>query len=173
MTHILAIDQGTTSTRAILFDANMAVTHSAQQEFTQHYPQSGWVEHEAADLLQTTLDTCRDVLAQAGLAAADIAAIGITNQRETTVVWDKSTGEAVHKAIVWQDRRTATLCEELRKAGYEAMVTEKTGLLLDPYFSSTKLKWILDNVGGARARAEAGELLFGTVDSFQNPLQFC
>ena len=166
MTHILAIDQGTTSTRAILFDANMAVTHSAQQEFTQHYPQSGWVEHEAADLLQTTLDTCRDVLAQAGLAAADIAAIGITNQRETTVVWDKSTGEAVHKAIVWQDRRTATLCEELRKAGYEAMVTEKTGLLLDPYFSSTKLKWILDNVGGARARAEAGELLFGTVDSF-------
>jgi len=166
MTFILAIDQGTTSTRAILFDRDMKPTATSQQEFTQHFPQSGWVEHEAGDLLRTTLQTCQDVIAKARIAADDIAGIGITNQRETTVVWDKATGQAIHKAIVWQDRRTAPFCEELRAAGHEPVVTEKTGLLLDPYFSSTKLNWILNNVDGALARAQAGELLFGTVDSF-------
>lgn len=166
MTFILAIDQGTTSTRAILFDRDMQPTATSQQEFSQHFPQSGWVEHEAGDLLRTTLQTCQDVIAKAKISAHDIAGIGITNQRETTVVWDKATGQAVHKAIVWQDRRTAPFCEELRAAGHEPVVTEKTGLLLDPYFSSTKLNWILNNVDGALARAQAGELLFGTVDSF-------
>ena len=162
MTHILAIDQGTTSTRAILFDADMQIVDSAQQEFPQHYPASGWVEHDPADLWRTTQETCRRVLA----GVSDVAAIGITNQRETTLVWDRSTGEPIHNAIVWQDRRTADFCRELREAGYEAMVTEKTGLLLDPYFSATKLKWMLDNVDGARDRARKGELLFGTVDSY-------
>lgn len=166
MTHILAIDQGTTSTRAILFDADMKITATAQEEFTQHFPQSGWVEHVASDLWDTTLSTCRAVIEKAGIAATDIAGIGITNQRETTVIWDKVTGEAIHKAIVWQDRRTSPLCHELKDAGHEPVVTEKTGLLLDPYFSGTKVAWILDNVEGARARAEAGELLFGTVDSW-------
>lgn len=166
MTHILAIDQGTTSTRAILFDGGMSVVDSAQQEFTQHFPDSGWVEHDPDDLWTTTVDTCRDVLAKTGLTASDVTAIGITNQRETTVVWDRTTGRAIHNAIVWQDRRTSSLCQSLREAGHEAMVTERTGLLLDPYFSGTKLKWILDNVDGARERARQGDLLFGTVDSF-------
>jgi len=166
MTHILAIDQGTTSSRAIVLDGNMEVVASAQEEFQQHYPASGWVEHEAGDLLSTVLATCRAALDQAGLSAGDIAAIGITNQRETTVVWDRDTGKAIHNAIVWQDRRTADFCRGLRDAGHEPEVTAITGLLLDPYFSGTKLKWILDNVDGARAKARDGKLLFGTVDSF-------
>lgn len=166
MTYILAIDQGTTSTRAILFDGAMRVAGVAQQEFTQHYPQAGWVEHDPEDIWDSTLAVCRQVMKEQGVQAADIAGIGITNQRETTVVWDKATGKAVHNAIVWQDRRTSAICEELRAAGHAAMVADRTGLLLDPYFSGTKVKWILDTVEGARDRAEAGELLFGTVDSF-------
>jgi len=166
MTYILAIDQGTTSTRAIVFDGAMNVVSNAQAEFAQHFPQSGWVEHDPADLWRTTLATCREALTHAGVAPVQIAAIGITNQRETTVVWDKQTGEPIHNAIVWQDRRTADQCRILRDAGHEAMITERTGLLVDPYFSSTKLKWILDHVEGALDRAINGELLFGTVDSF-------
>ncbi len=166
MTHILAIDQGTTSSRAILFDEDMRIVATAQEEFPQHFPQSGWVAHDANDLWSSTAGTCRAVIEKAGLTGADVAAIGITNQRETTVVWDKTTGQAVHHAIVWQDRRTADYCRALRDAGHEEMVRARTGLLLDPYFSGTKLRWILENVEGARARAEAGELLFGTVDSF-------
>ncbi|MDE0849786.1 glycerol kinase GlpK [Yoonia sp.] len=166
MTYILAIDQGTTSSRAIVFDKDMAIVASAQEEFAQYFPQSGWVEHEVADLWSTTVATTKLALSKAGITAADVAGIGITNQRETVVVWDKKTGEAVHRAIVWQDRRTADLCQALKAEGFEDEVTEKTGLLLDPYFSSTKLKWILDNTDGARARAEAGDLLFGTVDSY-------
>ncbi len=166
MTHILAIDQGTTSSRAILFDGGLKVAATAQQEFTQHFPASGWVEHDPMDLWTTTAGTCRAVMEKAGLRADDIAAIGITNQRETTVVWDRKTGQPIHNAIVWQDRRTADLCRQLKADGHEDRVSEITGLLLDPYFSGTKLKWILDNVDGARARAEAGELAFGTVDSW-------
>ncbi len=165
-THVLAIDQGTTSTRAILFDAAMNIAGVAQQEFPQHYPASGWVEHDPEDLWRTTVATCRDVLAKTGLTVAEIAGVGITNQRETTIVWDRKTGEAVYPAIVWQDRRTAAYCRELCEAGEEARVREVTGLLLDPYFSGTKVKWILDNVEGARARAGRGELLFGTVDAY-------
>jgi len=166
MTYILAIDQGTTSSRAILFDEALQPAASAQEEFTQHFPQSGWVEHEAADLWTTTAATCRAAIEKAGASSGDIAAIGITNQRETTVVWDRATGKAIHNAIVWQDRRTAAFCRELKEQGQEDRVTEITGLLLDPYFSGTKLRWILENVDGARARAEAGELAFGTVDSW-------
>ena len=166
MTYVLAIDQGTTSSRAILFDKDLKITASAQEEFPQHFPASGWVEHDPADLWSTTAGTCRAAIERAGLAPEDITAIGITNQRETTVVWDKATGKPIHNAIVWQDRRTADTCAALREAGHEAMFTDRTGLLLDPYFSGTKLAWLLDNVEGARTRAEAGELLFGTVDSF-------
>ena len=166
MTYILAIDQGTTSTRAILFDRTMAAVARDQREFTQHFPQSGWVEHDPLDLWATTLATCRKTLENVDVSAAQIAAIGITNQRETVIVWDKQTGEPIHNAIVWQDRRTADLCRNLRDAGHEPMITQRTGLLIDPYFSSTKLKWILDHVDGARARAINGELLFGTVDCF-------
>jgi len=166
MTHILAIDQGTTSSRAIIFDGAMQVVTQDQQEFPQHFPASGWVEHDVDDLWRTTVETCRGALAKASLTASDIAAIGITNQRETTLVWDRTTGKAIHNAIVWQDRRTADTCRALKAAGHEPLVTQATGLLLDPYFSGTKLKWLLDNVEGARARAERGELLFGTVDSY-------
>ena len=166
MTHILAIDQGTTSSRAILFDERMQVTAIAQQEFPQHFPRSGWVEHDPADLWSSTQSVIRAVLAKAGLAATDIAAIGITNQRETTLLWDIETGEPLHNAIVWQDRRTADTCAALRAAGHEPMIRARTGLLLDPYFSGTKLAWLLDHVEGARARAEAGKLAFGTVDSY-------
>jgi len=166
MSHILAIDQGTTSSRAIIFDAAMHPIASAQAEFTQHFPASGWVEHDPADIWSTTLETCRDAMSRAGLGATQIAAIGITNQRETTLVWDRNTGVPLYNAIVWQDRRTADTCRALRDAGHEAMISAKTGLLLDPYFSGTKVAWILDNVEGARARAEAGQLLFGTVDSY-------
>ncbi|TFL19825.1 glycerol kinase GlpK [Jannaschia formosa] len=166
MTHILAIDQGTTSSRAILFDGAMKIVGTAQQEFTQHFPDSGWVEHDVADIWRSVEATCRKVVADHGLSAKDIAAIGITNQRETTLVWDRKTGEPIHRAIVWQDRRTAKFCEKLKQDGHETTVTDRTGLLLDPYFSGTKLSWLLENVDGARARAEAGELLFGTVDSY-------
>ncbi|MFK7761773.1 MAG: glycerol kinase GlpK [Roseobacter sp.] len=166
MTHILAIDQGTTSSRAIVFDADLKIVSSAQEEFTQHFPNSGWVEHDPGDLWSTAAGTCRAAIEKADLGPDDIAAIGITNQRETVVVWDKHTGQPVYNAIVWQDRRTADYCRDLRAAGHDAMITARTGLLADPYFSGTKLKWILDNVEGARARAEAGDLLFGTVDSF-------
>lgn len=166
MPHILAIDQGTTSSRAIVFDASMNVKATAQQEFPQHFPDSGWVEHDPNDLWSTTVATCRGVMEQASLTARDIAAIGITNQRETTLVWDAKTGEPLHNAIVWQDRRTADYCRALRDAGHEPMISARTGLLADPYFSGTKLKWILDSVEGARERAAKGELLFGTVDSF-------
>lgn len=164
--HILAIDQGTTSSRAILFDAAMQVRAVAQEEFAQHFPASGWVEHDPADIWSSTASVCRGAIERAGITAADIAAIGITNQRETTLVWDRQTGEPVHRAIVWQDRRTADDCARLKAEGFEPEVTARTGLLLDPYFSGTKLAHILDTVEGARARAERGELLFGTVDSF-------
>lgn len=164
MTHILAIDQGTTSSRAILFDDKLSVVASAQEEFEQHYPHSGWVEHDPSDLWSMTAATCRAVIEKAGGDAEAIAAIGITNQRETTLVWDRKTGQPVHNAIVWQDRRTSDLCKRLRDEGFEPIVTEKTGLLLDPYFSATKLAWILDNVDDAREKAKAGDLLFGTVD---------
>lgn len=166
MSHILAIDQGTTSTRAILFDTSMQVAGIAQQEFTQHFPQAGWVEHDPEEIWQTTITVCRQVLEQTGVPATTLAGIGITNQRETTVIWDRATGAPIHNAIVWQDRRTAPLCETLRAAGHEAEITARTGLLLDPYFSGTKVKWILDSVPGARDRAARGELAFGTIDSF-------
>ena len=164
--HLLAIDQGTTSTRAIVFTADLSIAASAQQEFPQHYPASGWVEHDPEDLWRTTLATMNEALARADLAASDIVAIGITNQRETTILWDRETGKPIHNAIVWQDRRTADLCAKLKAAGHENDVAARTGLLLDPYFSGTKIAWLLDNIEGARARAEAGRLAFGTVDAF-------
>jgi glycerol kinase len=163
---VLAIDQGTTSTRAIVFDSQYRVRGVGQQEFPQHFPKSGWVEHDPEDLWRTTVDTIRFALADANIAASDLATIGITNQRETTVVWDRQTGKAIHNAIVWQDRRTADICAQLKATGAEPMVSAKTGLLLDPYFSGTKIAWILDNVPGARACAEGGILAFGTVDTF-------
>ncbi|MEH3146530.1 MAG: glycerol kinase GlpK [Methylobacterium frigidaeris] len=163
---ILAIDQGTTSSRALLFRPDTSIAASAQAEFPQHFPASGWVEHEPEDLWRTTLDTCRAALRQAGAGAGDVAAIGITNQRETTVVWDRRTGEAVHRAIVWQDRRSTEICTRLKAEGHEPLFTARTGLILDPYFSGTKIAWILDHVPEARARAERGDLAFGTVDSY-------
>ncbi len=166
MTHILAIDQGTTSSRAIIFDAALSPISISQEEFTQHFPKSGWVEHDPSDLWASTVNTCRKAIERAGLSSSDIAAIGITNQRETTLVWDKNTGEAIHRAIVWQDRRTEPICQALRDSGHEAVFSATTGLLLDPYFSGTKLKWLLDNVEDARFKAENGDLIFGTVDSF-------
>jgi glycerol kinase len=166
MKHVLAIDQGTTSSRAILFDERMRIAAAAQEEFPQHFPRSGWVEHDPDDIWSSTAGTCRKAIERAGLAPADIAAIGITNQRETVLVWEKATGRPIHRAIVWQDRRTSGLCAELRAAGHEPMVTERTGLIVDPYFSATKLRWLLDTVDGARAAAARGELLFGTVDSY-------
>jgi len=166
MSYILSIDQGTTSTRAIVFDAGLSPVASAQKEFTQHFPKSGWVEHDPEEIWQTTQQTCVDAVKKAGLEGRDIAAIGITNQRETTVIWDRATGAAIAPAIVWQDRRTAPTCVALRDAGHEPEITRKTGLLLDPYFSGTKVKWLLDNTEGARARAQRGELCFGTIDSF-------
>jgi glycerol kinase len=165
-TYILAMDQGTTSSRAIIFDADYSIITQAQQEFTQHFPNSGWVEHNPADIWHTSLDTARIALKEAGIEPQQIAGIGITNQRETTLLWDRRSGEPIYNAIVWQDRRTADYCNKLKQQGHEAMVNNKTGLLLDPYFSATKIAWILDNVDGARARAEAGELAFGTVDSW-------
>ena len=166
MTHILAIDQGTTSSRAIVFDEALRVKATAQEEFPQHFPASGWVEHDPSDLWSTVAGTARAVIGKAGLTPADIAAIGITNQRETTLIWDRATGQPIHNAIVWQDRRTADTCARLRAEGLEPMVTARTGLLLDPYFSGTKAAWMLDHVPGARDRAARGELLFGTVDTW-------
>ena len=165
-THILAIDQGTTSSRAILFDAGLSVRAVAQEEFPQHYPAPGLVEHDPADIWASVAGTARAAIERAGIDASAIAAIGITNQRETTLIWDRRTGEPIHRAIVWQDRRTAPVCTRLREEGHEAMVSARTGLLLDPYFSATKVGAILDAVPGARARAERGELAFGTVDCF-------
>ena len=166
MTHILALDQGTTSSRAIVFDAALSPVATAQEEFAQHFPQSGWVEHDPDDLWATVAATARAAMERARIGAGDIAAIGITNQRETTLIWDRATGRPLHRAIVWQDRRTADICDALREAGHEPMIAARTGLLLDPYFSGTKLKWLLDHVEGARARAARGELAFGTVDSW-------
>jgi len=164
--YVLAIDQGTTSSRAILFDEHCRAQAMDQREFTQHFPNSGWVEHDPEDIWNSTLATCRGALKKADATAADIAAIGITNQRETTIVWDRQTGKALHNAIVWQDRRTADICTDLKTTGHEAMVSHKTGLLLDPYFSATKVAWILDHVDGARDAAAQDRLAFGTVDSF-------
>lgn len=164
--YVLALDQGTTSSRAILFDREGRIAAMEQKEFPQHYPQSGWVEHDANDIWRSQLEVAQGVLKSHGASAADIAAIGITNQRETTVVWDRKTGEPVCPAIVWQDRRTAQLCDRLRAEGREELFARKTGLVLDAYFAGTKLNWILENVPGARERAERGELAFGTVDSW-------
>ncbi len=164
--HVLAIDQGTTSSRAIIFDDALQVVASAQEEFTQHYPHAGWVEHDPDDIWQTTKRTCDLAMQRAGLDAGRIAAIGITNQRETTMLWDRATGKPICNAIVWQDRRTSQMCAQFKAAGHEAAIKQKTGLLLDPYFSATKIRWILDHVTGARAKAEAGALAFGTVDTF-------
>ena len=166
MGYIIAIDQGTTSTRSIVFDDQFEIVGQGQKEFEQHFPKSGWVEHSPHDLLNTVISTCKKALDEAKIKANEILAIGITNQRETTLLWDKVTGEPVYNAIVWQDRRTSKFCDELRIAGEEKLITRVTGLLLDPYFSATKLKWLLDNVEGVRAKAEAGELLFGTVDTY-------
>jgi glycerol kinase len=166
MPFVLAIDQGTTSSRAILFRDDISIAAVAQQEFPQHFPASGWVEHEPDDIWTSTLATCRAALAKANAGAGEIAAIGITNQRETTLVWDRSTGKAIHRAIVWQDRRTADICARMKADEHEPLISQKTGLIIDPYFSGTKVAWILDHVPGARARAERGELLFGTVDCY-------
>jgi glycerol kinase len=164
--YILAIDQGTTSTRAIVFDKKLNPKSSSQKEFKQFYPSSGWVEHDAEEIWKSVLITVKAAIKKARVKPTDIKSIGITNQRETTVIWDRKTGKAIHKAIVWQDRRTADVCKALKAKGLETVVTQKTGLLLDPYFSGTKVAWLLDNVKGARARAENGELCFGTIDSF-------
>ena len=166
MPFILAIDQGTTSTRTLIFDEDMKIVGVAQQAFEQHFPKSGWVEHAPDDLWQTTLATCKAALADAGIEAAQVSAIGITNQRETTLVWDRKSGKPIHQAIVWQDRRTADICARLKADGHEQAVQSKTGLLLDPYFSGTKISWLLDNVSGAREAAKAGRLAFGTVDTY-------
>jgi len=166
MKYILSIDQGTTSSRAILFNKEMKIEAMSQKEFPQYFPSSGWVEHDPANIWSTVKTTCREVMQKVGVTTYDIVSIGITNQRETTLVWDKNTGETIYNAIVWQDRRTASYCDEMKAAGHEDMLREKTGLLFDPYFSGTKLKWILDNVEGAREKAANDELLFGTVDSY-------
>ncbi len=164
--YILALDQGTTSSRSLVFDHAGHIVALAQKEFTQHYPQPGWVEHDPEEILATQLATARDAVAQAGLTMADIAGIGITNQRETAVVWDRATGKAIHNAIVWQDRRTADYCDGLRREGHTEDIRQRTGLEIDAYFSGTKVRWILDHVDGARSRAERGELAFGTIDSW-------
>ena len=166
MAYLLAIDQGTTSSRAMLFRDDLSVAAKAQQEYTQHFPASGWVEHEPEDIWTSTLATCRAAMREGGVTASGIAGIGISNQRETVVVWDRQTGQAIHRAIVWQDRRTADICARLQAEGSETLITARTGLIADPYFSATKIAWILDHVEGARAAAEAGKLAFGTIDSF-------
>ena len=163
---VLAIDQGTTSTRCIVYDEAAQPRAVARREFAQHYPQPGWVEHDPEDIWRDTVATLRQAVAEAGVAVTEIAAIGITNQRETVVVWDRSTGQPIHRAIVWQDRRTAAACAQLRSDGAEDLVQFRTGLLIDPYFSATKLAWLLDTIPDARSRAERGELAFGTIDSF-------
>ena len=164
--YILAIDQGTTSSRAIIFDEQANRVSQSQQEFTQHFPQDGWVEHDPEEIWQTTLQVCRDAIKAANIRAKEISAIGITNQRETTIIWDRTTGKPIHNAIVWQDRRTADFCRSLTEQGKEPLIQSKTGLVVDPYFSASKIKWLLDNVPDARNKANAGKLAFGTVDSF-------
>ena len=164
--HVLVVDQGTTSTRSIIFGPDAALVAMAQEEFPQIFPQPGWVEHDPESLWRTTLSTARQALSRAGVEPSALAGLGITNQRETTLVWSRTTGRPIHNAIVWQDRRTAPLCAELKERGCETLVSKRAGLLLDPYFSATKIAWILDNVPGARAEAERGDLAFGTVDSF-------
>ncbi|CAL1518419.1 glycerol kinase GlpK [Chitinophaga sp. MM2321] len=164
--YIMALDQGTTSSRAIIFDKAGAVISVAQKEFTQLFPQPGWVEHDPAEIWSSQIGVATEAMAKIGLEGGDIAAIGITNQRETTLVWDRTTGKPIHNAIVWQDRRTAAYCDSLKAAGHETMVREKTGLVIDAYFSGTKVKWILDNVSGARELAAKGQLAFGTVDAW-------
>jgi glycerol kinase len=166
MAYILSLDQGTTSSRSILFGKDGNILAQAQREFKQIYPQGGWVEHDPYDILTSQMSSVVEVLGKAGVRARDLAAIGITNQRETTIIWDRETGKPVYNAIVWQDRRTAERCHQLKNEGMEETVRQKTGLLIDPYFSSTKIAWILDNVDGARQKAEAGKLAFGTVDSW-------
>src|ERR1700733_9232250 len=166
MRYILALDQGTTSSRAILFDQQGRIAGVAQHEFRQIFPAPGWVEHDPVDILSSQLSAAVEVLGKAGIGPRDVAALGITNQRETAIVWDRKTGKPVTNAIVWQDRRTAGMCTRLREDGVEETIRQKTGLLLDPYFSATKIAWILDNVDGARNRAEQGQLAFGTVDSW-------
>src|SRR3979409_283618 len=166
MTCLIAIDQGTTSTRAIVFDAALTPLTIAQQEFTQYFPADGQVEHDPEEIWASVLATVRAAMAQAGVTAAQVAAIGVTNQRETTGLWDRAPGKPIHNAIVWQDRRTADACAELRDAGHEPGIARKTGLLLDPYFSATKIAWLLDHVAGARDAALVGRLAFGTIDSF-------
>jgi glycerol kinase len=166
MKYLLALDQGTTSSRALVIDNTGKIVGVAQKEFTQIFPQPGWVEHDANEIWASQIGVAADALGRAGASSSDIAAIGITNQRETTVVWDRKTGEPIHNAIVWQDRRTAGFCDKLRADGYDKLVQEKTGLVIDAYFSGTKVNWLLDNVPGARQRAERGELAFGTIDSW-------
>src|SRR5579859_1326557 len=166
MSFILALDQGTTSSRAIIFDHGGAIRATAQKEFRQIFPQAGWVEHDPREIWSSQLEVAQAALAKAGLKSCDIAALGITNQRETTVIWDRKTGAPIHNAIVWQDRRTAPFCDQLKQAGYSDVIRRKTGLVIDAYFSGSKLRWLLDNVEGARARAERGELAFGTIDSW-------
>ena len=164
--YIIALDQGTTSSRAIIFDKNLNIIEKSQKEFTQIFPQPGWVEHNPMEIWASQRSVLTEVIAQSGISLKDVAAIGITNQRETVIVWDKNTGEPVYNAIVWQCRRTAEICEELKSRELEDYVKENTGLIIDAYFSGTKVKWILDNVKGAREKAENGELLFGTVDTW-------
>lgn len=164
--YVMALDQGTTSSRAIIFDQSGAIISTAQKEFTQIFPQPGWVEHDPAEIWSSQIGVATEAMAKVGLEGGNIAAIGITNQRETTLVWDRETGKPVHNAIVWQDRRTADYCDQLKAAGKETLVRAKTGLVIDAYFSGTKIKWILDNVAGARERANAGKLAFGTVDAW-------
>ena len=166
MTYLLALDQGTSSSRSIVFDAQGRMVAMAQREFRQIYPQPGWVEHDAEEIWQTQLDTAREALAKAGVEASAVAAIGITNQRETTVLWNRRTGQPLHHAIVWQDRRGEPLCAQLREAGLAPHIREATGLVVDSYFSATKVRWLLDQVPGAREMAARGELAFGTVDSW-------
>ncbi|MBP0598762.1 glycerol kinase GlpK [Herbaspirillum sp. LeCh32-8] len=166
MAYLLALDQGTSSSRSIIFDESGAIVAAAQQEFPQIFPQPGWVEHDPLDLWNSQLQTARQVLAQSGIKASELAALGITNQRETTVVWERASGRPVYNAVVWQDRRAETVCAQLRERGLGEAIRAKTGLVLDPYFSGTKLRWILDNVPGLRERAQRGELLFGTVDAW-------
>jgi glycerol kinase len=164
--YVLALDQGTTSSRAILFDHQGTIAYTAQEEFKQYYPKPGWVEHDPEEIWSSQLTVAREVLKKAGISAQDVAGIGITNQRETTVVWDRKTGKPIHNAIVWQDRRTANYCDQLKREGFEKTIQEKTGLIADAYFSGTKVKWLLDHVEGARHKAEQGQLAFGTVDSW-------
>ena len=166
MAYILSLDQGTTSSRAILFGKDGNIVAHGQREFPQIYPQGGWVEHDPYEILTSQMSSVVEVLGKAGVRARDLAGIGITNQRETTIVWDRATGKPIYNAIVWQDRRTAERCQQLKTDGNEEMVRQKTGLLIDPYFSGSKIAWILENVDGARQKADAGKLAFGTVDSW-------